>query len=85
MTKNKHISTTEVAKMLGISRVAVFYKIKKGDIPAVKVGRNYVIHPADLLRSSGSELTAKDRRCIAHAVKRTVGQYRKTLELLGRE
>ena len=37
------ISTAEAAKILGISRVAVFNRIKKGDISAWKVGRNYVV------------------------------------------
>ncbi|MBU0578287.1 helix-turn-helix domain-containing protein [Patescibacteria group bacterium] len=40
---NDFISTAEAAKILGISRVSVFNKIKSGDIKAVKVGRNYII------------------------------------------
>ncbi len=41
------VSTGELAKMLGISRIAVFKKIKKGEIKAVKVGRNFVIKRED--------------------------------------
>ena len=37
----KYISATETAKILGISRTAVFNKIQNGDIKAQKVGRNY--------------------------------------------
>jgi len=48
MTEKKFISTTEAAKILGISTVAVFKKIKSGALPAQKVGRNYVIDAKDL-------------------------------------
>lgn len=36
--KNEFISTIELAKLLGISRVTVFRLIKKGRIPAKKSG-----------------------------------------------
>ncbi len=39
----KHISVKEMAVRLGISRIAVFKKIKKGQIKAIRIGRNYVI------------------------------------------
>ncbi len=42
----KHISVKEMAQRLGISRIAVFKKIQKGQIQAVKVGRSYVITQA---------------------------------------
>lgn len=41
--KIKFISVSELAKILGISRVAVFNKIKKGQIFASKIGRSYAI------------------------------------------
>ncbi len=41
--KDHLIGTTEAAQILGISRIAVFKKIQKGQIEAYKVGRNYVI------------------------------------------
>ena len=45
--KTPHLSVAELAKKLGISRIAVFQKIKAGHIPAIKCGRNYII-PADV-------------------------------------
>lgn len=51
MTKeilNGQVSTTELAKMLGISRVAIQKKIDAGDILAKKVGRGYVIELSEL-------------------------------------
>lgn len=38
-------SVAEAAKKLGVSRIAVFKRIKKGDIKAMRVGRIYVISP----------------------------------------
>ncbi|MBI4427321.1 MAG: helix-turn-helix domain-containing protein [Candidatus Magasanikbacteria bacterium] len=85
MADKNQISTAELAKMLRISRVAIFYKIKRGEIPAIKVGRNYVINTFDLPYLFGHELNADNKREVVGAVRRTVKQYRKTLELLGRE
>jgi excisionase family DNA binding protein len=41
-------TTAELAKILGISRVTVFNKIKNGDIKAQKMGRNFVIFKEDV-------------------------------------
>ncbi|MBN2197695.1 helix-turn-helix domain-containing protein [Candidatus Wolfebacteria bacterium] len=41
-------TTAELAKVLGISRVAVFKKIKNGLIKAQKIGRNFVIFKKDI-------------------------------------
>ena len=38
-----YFSTTEVAKILGVSRIAIFHKIKKGQLEAERYGRNYLI------------------------------------------
>lgn len=41
-------TTAELAEILGISRVAVFKKIKSGAIKAQKIGRNFVIFKKDI-------------------------------------
>lgn len=41
-------TTKELAKILGISRVAVFKKIKTGVIKAQKMGRNFVVFKEDI-------------------------------------
>ncbi len=54
-----YFSTTEVAKILGVSRIAIFHKIKKGQLEAERYGRNYLISHealekiASLLRTRG--------------------------------
>lgn len=48
--EKEFVSTGELAEILGISRIAVFKRIKRGEIKAVKVGRNFVIKKSDLDR-----------------------------------
>ncbi len=37
------LSVTETAKILGIGRNLCYSRIKKGDIPVIKIGRRYVV------------------------------------------
>jgi len=85
MENKEFISTTELAKLLGISRVAVFKKIKKGEIKAVKIGRNFIIHKKDLGDIFGNVLSPKNKKIIDKAVSRTAVEYGETLRLLGNE
>ncbi len=80
----KYLSTTEVAKLLGISVVAVFKKIKSGVIPAQKVGRNYVIDP-NVLGLKGGNVPAQVKDKIEKAVKKVVEEYGEALKKLGSE
>lgn len=79
------MSTTEVAKILGISRIAVFKKIKSGQIKARKIGRNYIIGKNKLLELSGEFLTPRKKKMIEAAVEKTVKEYGEALKLLGQE
>ncbi len=78
-------STTELAKLIGISRVAVFKKIKKGEIKAVRVGGNYIVSKKDLPLSLRQSLNNREKEAIEKAVRKTVREYGETLRLLGRE
>lgn len=84
MKKQDFLSTTELAKILGISRIAVFKKIKSGDIKAMKIGRNFVIYKKDLKSIFDKELKEKNRKNIERAVKKTIEEYGETLKLLGK-
>lgn len=78
------LSTSEAAAIMGISRVAVFKKIKKGEIKAEKVGRNYVIDR----RSLGSifqELLPSQKKLVEEAVAKVVAEYGPALRRLGKE
>jgi len=84
MNKNL-LSTIEVANILGISRQAVFKKIKSGEIKAKKVGRNFVITREDLPYILENHLTEDRKREIEKAVKKAVSEYGEALRLLGKE
>lgn len=82
--KNKDFfSTAELAKVLGISRVAVFNKIKKGEIRATKIGRSFIIAKKDLENILAIGISERDKEKINQAVKKTVKEYGETLKMLG--
>ena len=83
MADKQFLSTNELAKILGISRIAVFKKIKSGEIKAQKVGRNYIIEKKDVFDFDSQELSETDKLLIDKAVKKTVKEYGDTLRLLG--
>ena len=84
--KNKDFFTTsELAKILGISRIAVYKKIKKGQIRAIKIGRNNVIPKEYIPSLSRKSLSALEKHKIDIAVEKMVKEYGETLRLLGKE
>ena len=83
--KNQYITSTELAQLLGISRVAVFKKIKNKQIPAKKVGRNFVIHKSLLPELFPPQLTSQEKQLIERVIKNVLKEYEETLRLLGKE
>ena len=83
--KTNFVSTSEAAKILGVSRITVFNKIKTGKIPAMKVGRNFVIKKRDVLKATGELLTSGQKRGINKAVERAAKQYGEVFRRLGKE
>jgi len=78
--EKEYISIPELAKALGISRIAVYKKVKKGEIEAIRIGKNYAISIKEI---SKKELKTKDKEEIDRAVKKTIKEYGETLKLLG--
>lgn len=78
------ISVAEAAKLLGLSRVQVFRKIKQGRIKAQKVGRAYVIDKSSL-GPIFEQTTKKDKQLIDRAVEKTFKEYSQTIKMLGAE
>ncbi len=83
--KKETFSTTEVAKLLGISRIAVFKKIKSGSLVAQKRGRNYVVRSEDAMEQLGKALGAAKKHTIEMVVERAIREYGETFKKLGRE
>lgn len=82
MQDKQYISTTEAAKILGISRIAVFRKIKNGRIKAQKIGRNFVIERNRIVHDRNTPLTKREKTVIDQAVEKTVKEYGETLKML---
>lgn len=76
-------SVPELAELLGISRVAVFKRIKLGRIKAFKVGRAYIIPAEEWGYLSNKALTSKQTELIGKAVTKVTKEYGKTIEMLG--
>ena len=85
MERNKYITIPQLAEILGISRIAVFKKVKKGEIKAIKIGRNYAIPKTIIANIMGEALNNEEKREIERAVKKTVREYGEVLKRLGRE
>jgi len=88
MNNKEFLSTIELANILGISRIAVFNKIKKGQIEAQKIGRNFIIPKKEAERLQNldiNELNSKTKQIIKKAINKTVQDYGETLKMLGRE
>ncbi len=48
IVKKDFYTTSELAKVLGISRISVFYRLGNGSIKGCKMGRNFVIFKRDI-------------------------------------
>jgi len=85
MEKSEYISISQFAEILGISRIAVYQKIKKGQIKAIRIGRSFAIPREYLTDITGKTVSEKDKKIIDEAVKKTFQEYGEVLKLLGRE
>ena len=89
MNDKKYFSIIEVANILGMSRTAIYKKVKKGEIKAIKIGKTYAI-PEDYVKKimgevSNKPLTDEDRMRIEKVVKKTIDEYGEVLDRLGDE
>jgi len=48
LAKKNFYTTAELAKILGVSRISVFYRLGNGSIKGRKMGRNFVIFKKDI-------------------------------------
>jgi len=79
----KYITIPQLAKMMGVSRVTIYRKVKAGEIPAIKVGHAYVISDKEIYKILGKELSKTDKNRISKAVRKTIKEYGEVLRLLG--
>jgi excisionase family DNA binding protein len=85
MKKSEYITIPQLARILGVSRIAVYRKVKKGRIKAVRIGRTFAIPQKQIANILGKTLRKKDKKEIDSAVNKVVTEYGDVLKLLGRE
>ncbi|MFA6572336.1 MAG: excisionase family DNA-binding protein [Bacteroidota bacterium] len=85
LNKKTHYTVKEIADILGISRIAVFNKIKNKQIRAEMVGKTYIVDANELRGIFANELDNKQKEKIEESVARFVKEYGQTLKLLGLE
>ena len=85
MVNQKYITIPQLAKLLGLSRIEVYRRVRKGQIKAEKIGHIYVIKDKEVAYILGKKLTAKDKGQIEKAVKKAVKEYGEVLRKLGEE
>jgi excisionase family DNA binding protein len=84
MMANRLISTTEAAKILGISRVSVFKKIKSGEIKAEKIGRNFAVDKVQLIGNINQPDNDRKKEIVI-AVSEVLKDYGEVIKRLGKE
>lgn len=82
MKNQQFYTTAQAAEKMGISRVAVYKKIQKGQLKAVRRGR-FLVVPAE--EFGHRELTTGQKTVITDGVNRTLSEYGEVLRMLGAE
>ena len=85
MASKEYITIPQLARLLGLNRVTVYKKVKRGEIPSTKVGKFHLISRRDVERILEKRLTKQDKARIEIAVKRTVQEYGDVLKWLSKE
>ncbi|MFA4890500.1 MAG: helix-turn-helix domain-containing protein [Candidatus Paceibacterota bacterium] len=84
MTKTMY-STSEAAKILNLSRIEVFRKIKAGKIKAQKIGRNYIISHESIMETLGHIIGSHRKEEIENTINKALKEYREVFKKLGKE
>ena len=77
------MSIPQLASEMGVSRVTVWQRVRRGQIAAARVGRNYVISADTVREVLGLDATPERTRRVSRAVSRAVEEYGELLKWLG--
>jgi excisionase family DNA binding protein len=81
----EYVTIPQLAKILGVSRITIYNKVKNGEIEAIRVGRVYAIPKKYVTDILGKTLSEETRKKIDKAVSWTVREYGEVLIKLGNE
>ena len=82
---NNFLTVKQLADILGVSRIAVFNKIKKGQLIATKAGKTYLIPKEQLIGIINNDLSEAEKEKIRNGVSKVIRDYGETLKMLGKE
>lgn len=82
---HKFLTVKQLADILGVSRIAVFNKIKKGQLIATKAGKTYLIPKDQLIGIIDNNLSEEEKVKIKKGVNKVIHDYGETLKMLGKE
>ncbi|MGD8535949.1 MAG: helix-turn-helix domain-containing protein [Candidatus Aminicenantes bacterium] len=85
MDTGKYLTVSQLAEILGVSRIAVHKRIKNGDIKAEKIGKMYAIPKSYVSEILGQTLSESRKKIIKKAVHKAVKEYGEVLIKLGNE
>jgi len=83
--EKKYLSVSDMAKILSISRQAVWKKIQNQEIKAEKIGRSYIIPAGSVAGVMDGKLSESLKKKIDQGLSRVLKEYGETLRLLGKE
>lgn len=85
LQNEEYVTIPQLAKILGVSRITIYNKVKNGEIEAIRIGRIYAIPKNCISEILGKTVREKTKKLIDQAVERTVQEYGEVLIKLGQE
>lgn len=83
--QSRPLTIPELAERMGLSRVAVYRKVKSGKIPATRVGRIHIVSARTARDILQDKITPARAAWIEAAVKKVVVEYGDVLARLSKE
>ena len=85
MTQCHGLTIPELADKMGLTRIAIWRRVKNGQIPAVKIGRQYIISEQDASILLGETLTKDQEIWLDSTVSQVINEYGSVLKQLSHE
>ncbi len=82
---NSFLTVKQLADILGVSRIAVWNKIKNRQLIATKAGKTYLIPKDQLVGIIDNNLSEEEKTKIKKGVNKVIHDYGETLKMLGKE
>jgi excisionase family DNA binding protein len=82
---NDFLTVKQLADILNVSRIAIFKKIKNGQLVAQKYGKTYLIPKSELVGIIDDNISEEEKNKIKNGVYKVIKDYGETLKMLGKE